>query len=485
MEVFLDQLSILGCRVVDAAASGKSKQLLHDTKDLVWKGIGTATDPAATLALAEVTAHLCHVLEDTQQQSISNNNNPRAVRNAQNQATYLNPFQVKDAPQQQQEAISIEEIILSCLGLEEEEDDDDDTEEEGEEEDAGSIPSNVVWNEDTTTTDQTHSREWKERGERVNVELLKERILHNGRRPPQARGNPGLSVISSVASADDGLLAEHHLSAIPSNDDADDGEVDETVNQTTRNVETPSSKPNDDIANNDTNVTTERIICEEDMEDINWTRLPDKNKTPQGDRFVHDNHNRQTEEVPAVLRFYRTLDDLLERKRAQRVAEQESSDEEFDFSDQRASPSAGSAKDTRKFFNAKVKKLRDGQVERRRARTIQRRKGLTNLREFANLHQGYALVVLVIFLWCTLVLVGFAGFGMYTFVQMQSKATSHVAQTVISQPRAANPEVVIRIIREVVHVREDGSVIDTASDDSAVSDQELEMVTDCVASAFG
>jgi hypothetical protein len=314
----------------------------------------------------------------------------------------------------------------------------------------------------------------------VNVELLKYRILHNGRRP-QARGNPVLSPVSSVASVD-GLLAAHHLPVIPS-DDADD-EVDETVNQTTRNVETPSSKPNE-IANNDTNVTTERIICEEDMEDINWTRLPDKNKTPQGDRFVHDNHNRQTEEVPAVLRFYRTLDDLLERKRAQRVAEQESSDEEFDFSDQRASPSAGSAKDTRKFFNAKVKKLRDGQVERRRARTIQRRKGLTNLREFANLHQGYALVVLVIFLWCTLVLVGFAGFGMYTFVQMQSKATSHVAQTVISQPRAANPEVVIRIIREVVHVREDGSVIDTASDDSAVSDQELEMVTDCVASAFG
>jgi hypothetical protein len=248
-------------------------------------------------------------------------------------------------------------------------------------------------------------------------------------------------------------------------------------------VETPSSKPNE-IANNDTNVTTERKIRDEDMEDINWTRLPNKNKTSQGDRFVLENLNSQREEAPAVLQFYRTLDDLLERKRAKRVAEQESSDEEFDYSNQRAAPSAGSSKDTWKFFNARVKTLRDGQVERRRSRTTQRRKRVTKFRELAKLQQGYLLVVLVIFLLCTLVLVGFAGFGMYTFVRMKSKATSRGAQTVISQPRS-NPEVVIRIIREVVHVREDGSVIDTASDDSAVSDEELEKVTECVASAFG
>ncbi len=47
--------------------------------------------------------------------------------------------------------------------------------------------------------------------------------------------------------------------------------VDETVNQTIRNVESPSSKPNE-IANNNTNVATKRRMCDEDMEDINWTR---------------------------------------------------------------------------------------------------------------------------------------------------------------------------------------------------------------------
>jgi hypothetical protein len=302
--------------------------------------------------------------------------------------------------------------------------------------------------------------------------------LYNGRRP-QARGNPIPSAISSVASAD-GLLAEHHLSVIPSNDA--EAEVDETENQTSRNVETPSYKPNE-ISNNDTNVTTERRIRDEDMEDINWTRLPNKNKTSQGDRFVHDNHNRQTEAAPAVLRFYRTLDDLLEQKRAQKVAEPESSDEEFNFTNQRAVPSAGSSNDTRKFFQARVKKLRDGQVELRCARTTQRRKGVTKFRELAKLHQGFVLVVLGIVLLCTLALFGFAVFGMHTFVQMQSKSTSYGAQPVISQ-LPANPEVVIRIIREVVHVREDGSVIETASD-SAVSDEELEKVTECVASAFG
>jgi hypothetical protein len=48
MHAWLDQLSVLGCRLVDAAASGTNKQLIHDVYDLVWSGVEVLADPQST-----------------------------------------------------------------------------------------------------------------------------------------------------------------------------------------------------------------------------------------------------------------------------------------------------------------------------------------------------------------------------------------------------------------------------------------------------
>lgn len=134
-------MSILSVRILDAISSGKAKLLLQDSKDLAWKGVEMVTDPATTLALAEVTAHLCHALEDThttlttntRSTSTSVNNNGatassqaattnttatsatarRFRRNAQNQSVYLNHYQMSGFPEQ----VTMEEVILSCLGV--------------------------------------------------------------------------------------------------------------------------------------------------------------------------------------------------------------------------------------------------------------------------------------------------------------------------------------------------------------------------------
>ena len=55
---FLDQMAVLSCRMTQVAASGRSQQVLHDTKTMLWSGIELLADPRSTTALAEVTAFL-------------------------------------------------------------------------------------------------------------------------------------------------------------------------------------------------------------------------------------------------------------------------------------------------------------------------------------------------------------------------------------------------------------------------------------------
>ncbi|KAL3927620.1 MAG: hypothetical protein SGBAC_013012 [Bacillariaceae sp.] len=109
VRLLIDHVALLACRMVDVAASGRTKQLFHSIKGLVQNGIEMGSDPAATLAFAEVTAHLCYALEDIHLSSEPEN---RHNRNDQNRETYLSHVDVSDLPNQP----SVEQVILSCLG---------------------------------------------------------------------------------------------------------------------------------------------------------------------------------------------------------------------------------------------------------------------------------------------------------------------------------------------------------------------------------
>ena len=68
------------------------------------------SDPASTLAFAEVTAHLCYALEDIH---TSFKHHPdRRSRNEHNRATYLSPVEVSGLSNQS----TVERVILSCIG---------------------------------------------------------------------------------------------------------------------------------------------------------------------------------------------------------------------------------------------------------------------------------------------------------------------------------------------------------------------------------
>ena len=62
-KTFLTSLPVLLCRLVDTIASGEAKCLYHSSTDVILGLIETMGQPETTLALAEVTAELCHVLE--------------------------------------------------------------------------------------------------------------------------------------------------------------------------------------------------------------------------------------------------------------------------------------------------------------------------------------------------------------------------------------------------------------------------------------
>ena len=110
----LEQLGVLGCRVVDAAASGENKRLIHNAYELLWDGIELLADPSTTLAIAEVTANLCHALEMEEEYprdaklSESEKATNRRERTEQQKRTYHGKR--FDDP-----ISSVEEVILSSL----------------------------------------------------------------------------------------------------------------------------------------------------------------------------------------------------------------------------------------------------------------------------------------------------------------------------------------------------------------------------------
>ena len=417
VHAWIDHMVLLGCRLVDAAASGKTKQLLHNTKDLAWNGIEMATDPATTLALAEVTAHLCHALEDAQH---SLEPTKRAQRNAQNQATYLDPLQMSDLPKQ----VPIERIILSSLGRYEESD----------LRSEGNVPADVIWKDEVSLTE---IRDWKDHQDQVNIALMKEKILST----PRQRRNSHSSEISAEQSSDPSHptpemppLAQEHFG---------DNEI----------AEGKSTKHNGT-----------------DMEDLNWQKIPNMKKVHTSRERLRVTPKLDSSDEPAVSQFYRTLDDLLEQKKASKEG----------LTQRRIQPpqimtDSGQEIESWNLLKAKVKKLKEGTEARAKERSALRERKKNSFQQLPTVQKRlFQVITLVIVLLC-LSFVGFGIYGMYAFkVKMRSnygRATSSAA--------ADNSEVVIRVIREVVHVGEDGTMI-KSSLGSTFSKEERDALANCV-----
>jgi hypothetical protein len=454
----MDHVVLLGCRLVDAAASGKTKQLLHDAKDLAWSGIEMGSDPAATLALAEVTAHLCYALEDAHH---SLEPNKRALRNAQNQATYVDTLQMSDLPNQ----VSIERVILSSLGKFERGD-------WGIEE---NIPSSVFFDEEERSMTANQVRDWKDRGESVDVQFLKDRIYH----PSQIRSRKNSHSSAVSVGKSGGFFATPTLDSLPNipsgklYPDFADSEQKESETKMPSNRGKHSTRKDDMIGQ------TEE---DEDIEDFACEKLPSSGRTPERQSRHPQNHSQdKSTKEPGVLQFYQLLDGLLEKNRENRKRSQH--DARTMVEDSKKPELDGETRKSWMLLHAKVQKLKEGTMKRKVERV--RKKQRSRFRHFPKHQQLLILIAGAVALFFVLCWIGFGLYGMYTFARFRvapRKVPTNTPAT-FAPPFKANSELVIRLIREVVHVREDGTVIESEPE-SSFSNAEIDAVADCVASHF-
>jgi hypothetical protein len=207
-----------------------------------------------------------------------------------------------------------------------------------------------------------------------------------------------------------------------------------------------------------------------------------------------DENRAQQEKDPSSLQFYRVIyDTLLERRREKRRAR-----DTLDSNRHGSAAAETEANDgwSKQLTKAHVRKFRNGRVESRRisSRAVNEKYlGLRRLWHYppAFLYLNAALLILVICLWA-----GFGLYGMFTAYQhikyQGSSPTDWLRPVQMERPRfenlvsstgGADPhviadqpprEVIIRIVKEVIHVREDGTKIEHFNSDQVEERREKE-----------
>jgi hypothetical protein len=121
---YCEQLAIAGNRLIDALSNGRNKLLLHDLQQAAVSAGELLADPATTVALAEVTAYLCYALEMEDQQiqiderqhgskdskSTRARNPRRKERDGYQRAAVVNRETLDTG-------FTVEEVLLSSLGV--------------------------------------------------------------------------------------------------------------------------------------------------------------------------------------------------------------------------------------------------------------------------------------------------------------------------------------------------------------------------------
>lgn len=487
MKIFLDQLGILACRFGDAMASGKSKEFLLNVKDLIWTSIELASDPSTTLALAEVTAHLCHALMEVDDSFTKATS--RAVRNTRNEKAYLDSsLMTKDYPFE-----SMERIILSSLGMggndDERDDHDESTSDIGNGVDDSvsteqSIPSNVafpVLNESNPLEipNMEHVNESKNGDvgmsnfqkykERVDVDLLQRKILNEGR--PRARSSNNHGNTSDTKAH----------SVFPSKTSSAQGEKDGSNSK-----EKIYSKIGDDM---------EEVPI---LRNAKRTLSSFEHRNPANTKELYDKFERmetKEPEKPSYVQFFTALDELMNTKRIDKEVRMRDCVIGETKGDKDHSNAVGSAR------KAKVRVLRKGIIREEKVGSKAVREKYSNLRRRWNYPSSFLQFGAIWVLVACMFWVGFGIYGMYALFHQvfhqgvtlptgqpepllsvqqppqQQKAPVHNLDFRTSHPSAHENldnrrneertnnyrpnEIVIRIVKEVVHVHQDGTRIES------------------------
>jgi hypothetical protein len=292
--------------------------------------------------------------------------------------------------------------------------------------------------DDLSYTEQD-DRDWKERKEQVNVQLLREAILEKGSTNPRA-------ATGTVPRYDDGI--------------GKDG-----INPTQTDRAT-----NDPNASNMAPDPVKSQQPEKDMEDISWSRVP-------GERLLGLKEGEMvakgSENMPAVEYFYRRLDQLLEQNRQKSIANKTQRETTIHNS------SAGGGQDKAPApWKARVRKLQEhGRGSRDQGNFIS-----STSDPLWRKYQGLIVAGLVIGFFFFLVTSCFALYGIYALATGQSLSVHSIPKQ-SATPSFASQEVVIRLVREIVHVTDGGDLIGEPQQ-VPLSPEEMEKFGQTIAKMF-
>lgn len=477
--------------MLDAAASGRNKQLLNDVKETVWSGVELMSDPSTILALAEVTATLCHTLEMEEalyrrtKHGATSRRRQRVERNQFTKQAYAEPDLMRhyDA--------TVEQVIISGLGG----DAISDSRSGG-----GGLPRSVAfeYSGQETFSESVESmsvEEQRKKAGRDNVDsnYLEQKIRSRSERMEQERKQRSTASkfpvvdVASVPQSQMQMDSERLRSEIEDLpvDNVKDDEEERSGKESQSALQRQSTVR---IRNGSTARPKQSLTVRED------------------DNSAHDHgvgHETPTltqsspliETDSAMSRFYRTLDDVLARKRSetmQHLVEETLLNDGKQFSlknDRRsdamhravtsmnaisAMTSVGSQKKDKDSLSQRLSEWRKatqgGDSESMQAilGTTQKspKKNPVSLIILAALASSFFL------LWF-----GFGCYGMYAFVKARvgSRAFAPSIPT-------ESQEIVIRIVTEVVHVNQNGAAIHDGG--LVETNVNRDVLAECVSAAF-
>jgi hypothetical protein len=478
----LDQSNVLGARLIDAASSGRNKQLVNDIKETFWSGIGLASDPATIIALAEVTATLCHTLEMEEVLHRRKKQDPkrRFERNEFTQKAYA------DADLAQDPNTTVEQVIMSSLGG------------------VSTVSTESTRPPLSVTVDPLESsineaipvdeavpRDAQGRlsgpNQQVDKDYLEQMInqradarvqqMNPARllRPPIAttQQNGALkSQSASVSRLDPEELRDDIEDFIPETVLDDDDDVDQPSGLSLERQQTPKSS-------NLNTPSSDPLIYEQSFQP------QDPQQEENGKSHTSPPSTEETSE-PGVSRFYRMLDEIMERKRQEAVNEMDATNVLATVKSLAMQPKASAS--------AKKKNFATLQRAAKKATLVQNL--LEKVDKTSKKDSGLVMVASLFFLCIMTLWFGFGCYGMYTFFRgsvgqhIGMGRNLHQASKPVFSPKTvplsnvgSTQEIVIRVIKEVVHVNQHGHPVDRGGNQAEIDGSQpfdIQQLAECV-----
>ena len=507
---YCEQLAISGCRLIDALSNGRNKLLLFDMQKAVTSAGELLADPATTVALAEVTAYLCYALEmeDQQIQIDEHRHIPMTTTGSTNNGGGSQRRKVRDTYQDeaalQRDTLdnghSVEEAILSSLGVVNDYQNDCHG--------GASIPASIIvdpdpqnktmFNDVSTGPNQNNHQdisktlEWHERARNdVDVHVLREGILqraHDLKEATKLKQNSSLPPKKPHAGIDCKEVMDNMLDKTTIDEqilDLEEQDVQDKVttvaddvgclSKARRNKQTVAFQP----PNADHEKEKEKNMT---FTDCNSFGLPVMQRE-RAERKEGENANEH---------FYRILDEILGEARkdsankiiAEQMAQPTGIKAGISRNLRQNGPSNSTIKDRLNEIRLELKESKHNATKTKKRSISSTMLDKTGKKFF--LVVGLVALSIVTF-WFLM-----GCYGLYVYFNPSALLQESISSRVDNSGGAATPhEIVIRVVKEIVHVSQDGEELGrepwNEHDGSNVKLEkglEHEKIASCIASAY-